>query len=147
MSRQKQIGTAFETACARYVSAETGQEVYRAALHGNADQGDLHGLRAGRLKAVVECKCHKTYCRAQVDEWRAQTVKERSNAGADVALLVIKQPNTGAKSFHRQRCDIWLPDLMRLLDAYPMPDGIGGMWATLDLGTALDLVRLRCARD
>lgn len=142
-NRPKAKGTAFETAVLRYVSAETGQEPYRTALHGNADQGDLHGLTAGRLKVTLECKAYKTYCHADVERWRAETLAERRNAGADVALLVIKQPNVGEKTFWRNRCDVWMPDLMRLLDAYPMPDGIGGMWATLDVGTAMDLVNLR----
>ena len=109
-NRPKAKGTAFETAVLRYVSAETGQEPYRTALHGNADQGDLHGLTAGRLKVTLECKAYKTYCHADVERWRAETLAERRNAGADVALLVIKQPNVGEKTFWRNRCDVWMPD-------------------------------------
>lgn len=141
MNKSKAKGTAFETACVRYLEDEIGQAPYRAALHGNHDLGDVHGITVRDMPVVVECKCYKSYAAADVATWRNQTLVECANAGAPIGLLIIKQPGTGVKSFGRNRCDIVLADLLKLLDAYPIPEGLDGEWVTLDLMTACKLIR------
>jgi hypothetical protein len=137
----KSKGTAFETATCRYLAERLGQEPYRAALHGNRDVGDLHGVTVAGMPVLIECKAHKSYGPADVAEWHNQTLVEVANARAAVGLLVIKQPGTGAKTFGRNRCDLTVADLLRMLDAYPIAEGLGAFWATLDLSTVCDVIR------
>ena len=75
--------------------------------------------------------------------WRNQTLVEVANARATIGLLVIKQPGVGAKAFGRNRCDVTVADLLRMLDAYPIAEGLDAFWATLDLSTVCDLANRR----
>lgn len=140
MSRQKQKGTAFETACARYLSRELGERVERRALHGSRDMGDLYGIFAHGHAGIAECKDHKAQTPSLVAEWRRQTADERDNADADFALLIIHTPGAGQKGFGRNRVDVTQRDLARIAGLPEPPGWADGVWVTLDLETAVALM-------
>lgn len=139
MARPKDVGTAFETACARWLSERLGQRIERRALHGTKDEGDLGWLRSSTgLDGIVECKAGAAAEAAQpanVRRWREQTLDERSNSLAGFALLVLKTPGVGAKTLGRSRCDVTVADLCRLMGMAPNAAS-EAVWVTIDLETA-----------
>lgn len=117
VSRQKAKGTAFETACVRFLRARLGNDgIERRALHGTGDQGDLFGLEAHGKRGIVECKDYAKWGNALLAEWQRQTVDERGNAGADFALLVIHKANVGDKRFGDNHCFMQIRDLEVVID-------------------------------
>lgn len=141
MSRQKQKGTAFETACARWLSDALGEHVERRALHGSRDMGDLFGIHAHGWGGVAECKDHRAVTPALVAEWRRQTQDERDNADADFGLLIVHVPGAGAKGFGRNRVDVTQRDLARISGLGDPPPWADEAWVTLNLETAVALMR------
>ena len=83
MSVSKQKGTAWETACVRWLQS-LGWQADRAPLRGTADQGDVTGLPG----VVIECKNAKTI---KLSEWLGELENEISNAHADTGVLLIKK--------------------------------------------------------
>ena len=126
----KARGTSWETNVVRYLQAELEDErIERRALHGAADRGDVYGIRAHGYEGIAECKDYSRYTDYDLEQWMAQTLAERENAGADFALLVVhrrgKSAKAGAKSFGQNVVWVTVGDLMRL-------SGIGdgpGEWA------------------
>lgn len=141
MSRQKQKGTAFETACARWLSDALGEHVERRALHGSRDLGDLFGICAHGWGGIAECKDVRAVTPSLVAEWRRQTRDERDNADADFGLLIVHVPGAGAKGFGRNRVDVTQRDLARISGLGDPPTWTDGAWVTLDLETAATLMR------
>lgn len=116
MSRQKAKGTAFETACVRYLRERLGDDrIERRALHGGRDMGDIFGLFAHGREGIVECKDVKNVGKALLDRFREQTVSERGNADADFALLVVHRAGVGAKRFGDNDCHMQVRDLERVM--------------------------------
>lgn len=116
MSRQKAKGTAFETACVRYLRERLGDDrIERRALHGGRDMGDIFGLFAHGREGIVECKDVKNVGKALLDRFREQTVSERGNADADFALLVVHRVGVGAKRFGDNDCHMQVRDLERVM--------------------------------
>ena len=116
MSRQKAKGTAFETACVRYLRERLGDDrIERRALHGGRDMGDIFGLFAHGREGIVECKDVKNIGKALLDRFREQTVNERGNADADFALLVVHRAGVGAKRFGDNDCHMQVRDLERVM--------------------------------
>ena len=143
----KARGTSFETAVTRWLRLVLDEPtIERRALHGAHDMGDLYGIYAHGLAGIAECKNYKRYGRADVEEWRRQTLAERDNADADFAVLVIHKPGCGgdAKSptMGRNRVDLTIGDLcnvsvgMRCLMAEP-----DDHWVTIDLDELARLIR------
>lgn len=83
MSVSKQKGTAWETACVRWLQS-LGWQADRAPLRGAADQGDVTGLPG----VVIECKNAKTI---KLSEWLGELEIEIANAQADTGVLLIKK--------------------------------------------------------
>lgn len=97
MNKPKARGTAAETAVLRHARANGFPWAERLALTGAADCGDI-SLLPGRL-VILEVKAHATAATGQPGEallrtWLDQTETERSNAGADHAVLVVKRKGT-----------------------------------------------------
>lgn len=147
VNKSKARGTSFETAVARWLRLALDEPtIERRALHGAHDMGDLYGIYAHGLVGIAECKSYKRYGRADVEEWRRQTLAERDNADANFAVLVIHKPGCGgdAKSptMGRNRVDLTIGDLcnvsvgMRCLMAEP-----DDHWVTIDLDELARLIR------
>ena len=94
MSRAKQKGTLAETAVAEFLK-KTWPAVERRVLSGKNDKGDI----AGVPNTVVEVKNQKSY---KISEWIKETEQERTNAGTDYGILVIKPNGVGVS-----RVDKW----------------------------------------
>lgn len=90
----RDIGTRGETAVARYLNANGfgGAEIRRT--RGTKDLGDITGC--GPL--VIEIKSGEKARNAsdgQIDRWLVETETERTNAGADLGLLVVARHRKG----------------------------------------------------
>ncbi len=105
MSRSKQKGTAFERLIADYL-AQYWPYADRAPLTGNKDRGDISGTPG----IVWELKNAKTM---RLSEWLEETETERSNADADVGILVVKRRGYGRPS--EQYAIVDLGDMIHLL--------------------------------
>lgn len=86
-NKRKSRGTSWETAVARYANENGFPYAERRALAGNLDKGDLT-LCPG---IIVECKDWADYCDSDVTKWWEETRKEKANANASIALLVVKR--------------------------------------------------------
>lgn len=94
-NRPKAIGTAAETAVARYAQSHGFPHAERIALHGALDEGDVQ-LCPGVVVEVKGGRRAETASDALVAAWLAETEVERTNRGADVAILVLKRAGKGA---------------------------------------------------
>lgn len=112
VNRPKQIGTAAETAVVRYLRGNGFPQVERRALTGAHDQGDVAGIPG----VVIEVKggtAAKTASDLQVTAWLHETDVERTNAKADIGILVLARTGYG-------------------------PDRAGFWWAVIPCGVLLD---------
>ena len=87
MSRSKQKGTLAETAVVEYLKTFWNR-VERRALSGKFDKGDI----AGVPYTTLEVKNHKSY---KFPEWMQETEEERTNAGTQYGILVVKPNKVG----------------------------------------------------
>lgn len=141
-SRQKAKGTRFESSVVRYMREALGDDrVERRALHGTQDMGDIYGIRAHGWDVIAECKSHKEVTPALVAEWREQTLRERENADAGAALLVV---SVYRASVARSAVHVTLRDLARISIPLMVNDGhmdaADGAWAVLTLEDACRLI-------
>jgi hypothetical protein len=88
MSKQRQKGTAAESALVGYLRDNGYPNTKRMALTGSADQGDIDWLTG----ITVEVKSVRT---PKYGEWLRQAEKERQNAGNTYGLVVHKPHGTG----------------------------------------------------
>lgn len=106
----KDKGTRAETAVARYL-ASVGADARRNALHGNADEGDIHAEVMGSV-VCIEVKNRK---RVELSKWMAETVAERANSGAEVGWLVVKPEGVGMDKVGRWWVCMEMDDLMAVM--------------------------------
>lgn len=100
VNRPKAIGTAAETAVVRAARRLGFPGADRLTLTGSQDRGDI-GLCPG---VIVEVKGGDAARRASdgaIERWLAETERERANAGATVAFLVVQRAGVGAPNAHR----------------------------------------------
>lgn len=127
MSRQKKKGTAFESAVARYLRMKADDStIDRMPLHGDADQGDITGLRYLGRDVVIECKDTRTL---GLTEHLREAVREARNHEAaghptQCGVLVQHAPGVGIDS---RPGDQWA--ILRLED---FTDLVLGAQAALD---------------
>lgn len=94
MSRQRQKGTALETAVSTFLHDRLGDDrVMRMPLSGSKDRGDIAGVRTvlGE-KVCIEVKNH---ARMDLGTWLREAETERGNADAKVAVVVHKRHGKG----------------------------------------------------
>lgn len=136
--RPRDIGTRAETAVARAARGRGFPTADRIALHGVRDIGDV------RLSpdVVVEVKGGEAARHASdldVLRWLDQTARERDNAHAAVAFLVVQRGGVGAANAARWwtywRLG-WIADL-----SYSQTFAARHVVVRMTLGDALDLVR------
>lgn len=121
-NRSKSRGTAWETAVVKHAAANGFPYCERRALAGNLDKGDLT-LCPG---VIVECKDWANYADGDVTEWWRETLVEKKNANASVALLVVKRayrPTGMAWCWIQGEWGYW--QAMRLDDALAMLRDMG----------------------
>lgn len=120
MNKPKQKGTAFETACARWMQRRLDDDrIERRALHGSNDMGDLYGIWAHGYHGIAECKDYKSWSDADLARWLNETVAEKDNADADFALLIVHRSGCGESRFGKNLVWLTVGDLMRISGNYP----------------------------
>lgn len=87
MSKQRQKGTAAETAVVKYLRDNGFPYAERRALHGTNDKGDITGC--GPI--VFEVKDHGTL---KLSEWLSELREEMINADAQTGAVVAKKRGT-----------------------------------------------------
>ena len=139
----KKIGTRFETAVVRHMRAALSDDrIERRALHGTQDMGDVYGIRAHGWDVICECKSHKDVTPALVAKWRDETLRERGNADAGAALLVVSvyRAPVGRSEVH-----VTLRDLARIALPVAVCDGhmemADGKWVRMTLDEACALIK------
>ena len=102
--------------------------------------GDVTGLHCHGASGIAELKNYKSYSQCHLDDWKQQTVRERDNAGADFALLVVHEPGCGPAKFGLNSVYLQVRDLAKVMNGTVLagPSSMD-MWVRLTLN---DLVRL-----
>ena len=112
MSKQKQKGTALETAAARYLSEQLGVDVRRNALMADLDQGDLYGVRAAGKHFCIECKNEKAY---KLAEWMKELEREMTYSDTNVGCVLFHRNGVGLQNMGKQFVLMDVDILIRLL--------------------------------
>jgi hypothetical protein len=87
MSKQKQKGTAAETAVVNWLKEQGRKHVERRSLNGSSDRGDVAGLPG----VVIEVKNHKAM---KLSEWLSELEVEMHNDKADTGVVIHKKSGT-----------------------------------------------------
>jgi hypothetical protein len=108
VNKPRNIGTAFTTSVVRYLRDHGFAPAELRNLAGRYDLGDIVGLPG----VVIECKGGRAAESAGaglLDDWLDETETERSNARAEVGLLVVKRKGAGALRVgtHRAYFPLW----------------------------------------
>ena len=104
MNRSKAKGTAVETAFTRFAQSYGFPYAMRRTLGGAIDKGDVLLTRDKAGSVIAECKggaAAELASEALIRAWLEETERERVNAGADVALLVVKRRGVGHARAHQ----------------------------------------------
>jgi len=115
MSRQKDKGTSFETDTVKFLRARLKDDrIERRALHGDKDMGDVFNIFAHGNEGIAECKNYDKWSKYDLDKWKAETVTQRGNAGADFALLIVHEKGCGEKRFGQNSCYMQIRDMEKV---------------------------------
>jgi hypothetical protein len=88
---RKAQGDRAETAARDHARARGFPGTERTRAGYTRDHGDLH-LAPGVIAQVKDCRTLRW------GEWLPELAEQRADAGADVAMLVVKRPGMGARS-------------------------------------------------
>ena len=124
----KSKGTAAETAVVRYARAHGFPHADRLTLTGRYDRGDVL-LAPGAIAEVKAGKAAQGASYNQVLAWLDETERERVNARADIAVLIVQRQGYGLG-----RVETWSCWYMETFPFAPLP-----ACCTLEAG----LLRLR----
>lgn len=93
MSRQKQKGTAFESAIVDYLKDKLcDDKIERRALNGTFDRGDITGVTFCGLRMTLECKNEN---RMRLAEYMREVETETCNDGAFYYAVIHKKRGVG----------------------------------------------------
>lgn len=96
MSRQKQKGTAFESAIVEYLQNNLcDATIERRALNGTRDRGDISGVVFCGERMVLECKNEN---RMRLAEYMREAETEASNDNAPYYAVIHKKRGVGISS-------------------------------------------------
>lgn len=96
MSRQKQKGTAFESAIVDYLQDKLcDDKIERRALNGTRDRGDISGVTFCGLRMVLECKNEN---RMRLAEYVREAETEARNDAAHYYAVIHKKRGVGISS-------------------------------------------------
>ena len=93
-NRSKNIGTSAETHVVRYLQANGFPHADRRALKGSLDVGDILVCK-GLIVEVKAGAAAENASDGQLRLWCAETSREKRNAKADTAFLVVKRKGHG----------------------------------------------------
>lgn len=93
MSRQKQKGTAFESAIVEYLQNQLCDDtIERRALNGTCDRGDISGVTFCGNRMVLECKNEKSM---RLAEYVREAEAEAANDNAFYYAVIHKKRGVG----------------------------------------------------
>lgn len=93
MSRQKQKGTAFESAIVEYLKDKLCDDtIERRALNGTCDRGDISGVTFCGHRMVLECKNEN---RMRLADYVQEAETEAHNDNAFYYAVIHKKRGTG----------------------------------------------------
>lgn len=93
MSRQKQKGTAFESAIVEYLQNNLCDDtIERRALNGTADRGDITGVKFCGQRMTLECKNEN---RMRLAEYMREAETEAANDNAFYYAVIHKKRGVG----------------------------------------------------
>lgn len=93
MSRQKQKGTAFESAIVEYLQNQLCDDtIERRALNGTCDRGDISGVTFCGARMVLECKNEN---RMRLADYVREAETEAKNDGAFYYAVIHKKRGVG----------------------------------------------------
>jgi hypothetical protein len=140
MTRSKDIGTRAETAVVNLAQELGFQYATRLALSGANDKGDV--MLSREPLTILEVKAGKraqTASLGQISKWLKETDRERRNAGAIHAFLVVQRQGYGVGRV--QNWEMWTVEA----DHYGIFCGAEGLFPTamFELGPMLKELRDR----
>jgi hypothetical protein len=152
MNKSKAIGTKAETATVKACRALGFPYADRHVQKGALDEGDVWLTPIGTPVAMVEVKGGEMARAAsdnQIDLWLGEAVREKTNAGASVTMLVVQRRGVGEANAHRWWAFLSAGELARLLhyDAEderefdPIDYALGDVTVRMTLIEALQILR------
>ena len=96
-TKSKRQGSEYEARVRNFMAVSLGQpEIERRALHGVNDMGDIFGIDVHGFGCIAECKAVRD---ARIEKHRAETLRERDAAGADIGILVCAGYSAPSEAF------------------------------------------------
>lgn len=98
MSRSKDIGTAHESNCVRWLQANGFMLAERRALAGANDKGDILVCPG----VIASCKAGhmaETATFHVIQQWANEAYQQMHNGHASHCVVIVKRPNIGAVRF------------------------------------------------
>lgn len=131
-NRNKEKGTAAETAVVRYFIARGYTGAERRSLRGVNDGGDI----AGVPMTTIEVKAEKNPP-ARPDGWFNELLREMRNTGDPIGILVVKVPYKPV-----ERWDAWMPyrQIAGNLSDGAFDTGEAWTWVRMDLRMAVEVL-------
>jgi hypothetical protein len=138
--RPRDIGTHTESAVVRYLAVNGFDNAERRSLRGSLDAGDITGTPgvAWSIKGGVAAK---TASDGQVDRWLTELERQRTNAAATIAVLVLQRAGIGEANAGRWWAVVQVCSLGLGHDDPALPCPHGRFPARLHLADACTLLR------
>lgn len=108
MNKAGRKGWAGERPVLDYLQSRGWWRAYRLRSQGTMDKGDIGGID----RVAIEVKNRGTY---DFPGWMRETAREKANAGAEVAALVVKPRGVGATKVGQWWTMLTLEDFCGLL--------------------------------
>ncbi len=112
----------FETMIVNFLKLKGFSKVFRPALTGIGDTGDINGIQRSKLDSwsikggrqiIIQCKNQRTL---KLPEWMRATKEQAARVAPDtLGILVVKRNGAGAKAVGQQYAIMELEDLATLL--------------------------------
>src|SRR5690554_1543498 len=134
-NRPKQIGTKAETAVVRAAQSRGFPMAERRALRGRHDVGDVL-LCPGLVLEVKGGDMARRASDALVSKWLLETERERINANAEHAFLVVQRGGVGPRNAHQWHA-YWTAGGWARLLGHDLPDSLSGSTIRTSLESSL----------
>ncbi len=106
-------GASFERLIADYIAAALDDDgVDRQVKTGNADKGDIRGVKVHGRKLAIECK---NVVKLALAKWVTEAEIERGNADALAGVVVHKRAGKGKAQLGQTYVTMTLDDLLALI--------------------------------
>lgn len=138
-NRSKQVGTKAESAVVRAAQTRGFFGAERRALRGRNDVGDVL-LCPGVVIEVKGGDMARKASDALVAKWLAETERERINAGAEHAFLVVQRAGVGPRNAHHWHA-YWTAGGWARLLGHDAPDALANSTIRTSLESSLAALR------